>query len=87
MLKIQWHMLVITDIQTYLSHSDRTNHGKLTILPSSYIGSPCHMQEYAQDTMAYVGHYRHPDLFITFTCDPTWEEIKQPLLPGQLPMD
>ena len=74
------HFLVV-------NNSDRTNHGNLTILPSSYIGSPYHMQEYAQDTEEYVSHYRHPDLFITLNSDPTWEEIKQLLLPGQSPMD
>ena len=63
------------------------NHGKVTTLSSSYIGSPCHMQEYAQDAMAYVCHYGCPVLFITFTCNPTGEEIQQLLLPGQSPVD
>ena len=48
-----------------------TNVGKVAILPSSYIGSPRHMQEYAQDAMTYVRHYGSQDLFINFTCNPT----------------
>ncbi|CAD6215161.1 GSCOCG00011170001-RA-CDS [Cotesia congregata] len=50
--------------------------GTACISPSSYIGSPRNMQEYIQDAMTYVCHYGRPDLFITFTCNPNWEEIK-----------
>ncbi|GFY03458.1 helitron_like_N domain-containing protein [Trichonephila clavipes] len=57
--------------------------GNAFILPSSYIGSPRNMQEYMQDAMTYVRHYGRPDLFITFTCNPNWEEIQTLLLPGQ----
>ncbi|GFT01986.1 helitron_like_N domain-containing protein [Trichonephila clavipes] len=64
-----------------------TNVGRLTILPSSYIGSPRHMHKYAQDTIAYVRLYGCPDLFITFTCNPAWDDIQQLLLPGQIPAD
>ncbi|CAD7078329.1 unnamed protein product [Hermetia illucens] len=57
--------------------------GNAFILPSSYIGSPRNRQEYIQDAMTYVRHYGRPDLFITFTCNPNWEEIQTLLLPGQ----
>lgn len=63
------------------------NVGRMTILPATYIGSPRHMHEYAQDAMAYVRQYGRPDLFITFTCNPQWVEIKRALMPGQSPMD
>ena len=36
-----------------------------------------------QDAMAVVRHGRHPDLFITITCNPQWREIQENLLPGQ----
>ena len=49
-----------------VNDGNTTNHGKVTILPSSYIGCLRHMQEYAQDAMAYVRHYERPDLFIAF---------------------
>ncbi|GFW51845.1 helitron_like_N domain-containing protein [Trichonephila clavipes] len=45
------------------------------------------MHEYAQDVIAYVRLYGGPDLFITFTCNPAWDEIQQLLLPGQMPVD
>ena len=61
--------------------------GKAVILPATFTGSPRHMHEYAQDAMTYVRAYGRPDLFITFTCNPTWDEIKELLLPGQSPSD
>ncbi|XP_054734508.1 uncharacterized protein LOC129241988 [Anastrepha obliqua] len=61
--------------------------GRMIILPATYTGSPRHMHEYAQDAMAYVRAYGRPDLFITFTCNPQWSEIKDHLFPGQSPID
>lgn len=45
------------------------------------------MYEYSQDAMTYVRNYGRPDLFITFTCNPIWNEIKKCLLPGQSQTD
>lgn len=59
------------------------NVGQMIILPSSYIGSPRHMHEYAQDGMCYVRSFGRPKLFITFTCNPQWDEIRENLLPYQ----
>ncbi|XP_024874095.1 uncharacterized protein LOC112456045, partial [Temnothorax curvispinosus] len=61
--------------------------GKIVILPSTFTGSPRHMHEYAQDAMTYVRAYGRPDLFITITCNRTWDEIKELLLPGQSSAD
>ncbi|XP_031634678.1 uncharacterized protein LOC116347980 [Contarinia nasturtii] len=61
--------------------------GKLVILPSTYIGSPRHMQEYTQDGLTYCQKKGKPGLFITFTCNPKWSEIQELLLPGQSPAD
>ena len=36
------------------TEGDATNVGRLTILPATYVGSPRHMHEYAQDAMTYV---------------------------------
>ncbi|XP_050059695.1 uncharacterized protein LOC126550985 [Aphis gossypii] len=69
------------------SDGDVQNIGRLTILPSTYIGSPRHMHEYAQDAMTYVRNYGTPDLFITVTCNPKWTEIERELEPGQKPQD
>lgn len=61
------------------------NLGALVILPATFTGSPRHMHEYTQDAMTYVKTYGRPDLFITFTCNPNWPEIKEILTNGQLP--
>lgn len=61
--------------------------GQLVILPSTFQGSPRHMHEYAMDAMTYVANYGRPELFITFTCNPTWSEISNNLFPGQTKSD
>ncbi|XP_044597781.1 uncharacterized protein LOC123274285, partial [Cotesia glomerata] len=72
---------------TISNDKEAANIGQRVILPSTYTGSPRHMQEYAQDALTYVRKYGRPDLFITFTCNPAWEEIKDLLLPGQQSSD
>ncbi|XP_035700915.1 uncharacterized protein LOC110861863 [Folsomia candida] len=57
--------------------------GVPVILPSTFIGSPRAMQQNFQDAMTIVREYGKPSLFITFTCNPKWPEIKSNLLPGQ----
>ena len=37
--------------------------------------------------MAICRYFGKPDLFITFTCNPMWQEIQDALLPGQKPED
>lgn len=69
------------------TEGDVNNIGRMTILPSSYVGSPRHMNEYAQDAMTYVRNYGRPDLFITFTCNPKWKEITNQLKNGQTSSD
>lgn len=63
------------------------NIGNLTILPATYVGSPRHMHQYAQDAMSYVRKYGRPDLFITFTCNPKWTEIGEHLFDNQSSTD
>ena len=41
------------------------------------------MFELYQDSMLIVKKYDKPDLFITFTCSPKWEEISSALMPNQ----
>ena len=40
------------------------------------------MQLY-QDSVAIVGKFRKPDLFITMTCNPQWREIRKNVLQNQ----
>ncbi|XP_024200595.1 uncharacterized protein LOC112203930 [Rosa chinensis] len=63
------------------------NVGRRTILPSSFIDSPRDTYQRYQDAMALVQKYGRPDLFITMTCNPNWEEVRSELLPGQTPQD
>ena len=67
-------------------HSGDTNAkevGRNIILPSSYTGSPRQMFELYQDAMSIVRKFGKPDLFITSTCNPQWEEITSALLLDQ----
>jgi hypothetical protein len=61
--------------------------GTKVILPSSFIGGPRHMIQLYQDAMSIVRKHGKPDLFITFTCNPSWPEIKRELLYNQTASD
>ncbi|KIH46246.1 hypothetical protein ANCDUO_23702 [Ancylostoma duodenale] len=63
------------------------NIGRLFISPATFTGSPRHMHKYAQDAMLYARTCGRPDLFITFTCNPDWNETKEELLTDQVPSD
>ncbi|XP_030060875.1 uncharacterized protein LOC115471313 [Microcaecilia unicolor] len=59
--------------------------GQPFILPSTFSGSPRNMHQNYKDAMAIVRKYGKPDLFITMTCNPRWEEITENLQKGQTP--
>ncbi|XP_054260248.1 uncharacterized protein LOC128984903 [Macrosteles quadrilineatus] len=61
--------------------------GQAVILPSTFTGGARYMHKRTQDAMTYVRHYGRPDLFITFTCNPKWDEITENLFDGQKPQD
>ncbi len=63
------------------------NLGRLIVLPSSFIGGHRHMAQLYQDSMAIVRQYGKPDLFITMTCNPKWEEIVNALKPDEITND
>lgn len=67
----------------YSGDTNLSNIGRRTILPSSFVGSPRHMQQLYQDAMSIVRTQGKPDLLVTFTCNPKWPEICESLLPGQ----
>ncbi|KAE9540849.1 hypothetical protein AGLY_004094 [Aphis glycines] len=69
------------------SNEPSTEIGQLVILPSSFTGGPRYLHEKTQDAMTYVKNYGKPDLFITVTCNPNWEEIKTNLHPNAQPQD
>ncbi|XP_008190127.1 uncharacterized protein LOC103311980 [Acyrthosiphon pisum] len=53
--------------------------GRRMILPSSFTGGPRFMKQCYHDAMAIVCKCGKPNLFITFTCNPSWPEISQNL--------
>jgi hypothetical protein len=61
--------------------------GLPVVLPSTFIGGPRYMAECYQDAMAIVRQFGSPDLFVTFTCNPEWPEIKDAILENQIPND
>ncbi|XP_014673789.1 PREDICTED: uncharacterized protein LOC106814041 [Priapulus caudatus] len=70
-----------------LHHDDTSNAGTKVILPPTVYGSPRFYAEAFQDAMAIVRHYGKPSLFLTFTCNPNWPEIKASLFHGEAPSD
>ena len=63
------------------------NIGRRIILPSSFTGGPRQMYQLYQDAMTIVSHFGKPDLFITFTCNPKWQEITLAIMQGEQPND
>ena len=64
-----------------------SNVGQQIIHSSTVTGSPRYMHKRTQDAMSYVHKFGHPDLFITFTCNPNWIEIRKNLFTGQVASD
>jgi hypothetical protein len=69
--------------------SSGKNIGVQYILHSSFTGGPRYMIQNYQDGMAVCRVHGAPDLFITFTCNPKWDEISDALIvePGQTHAD
>ena len=57
--------------------------GRKVILASSFTKGKRWYNSKFQDGMAICRKFRQPDLFLTFTCNPHWEEIRRELQPGQ----
>jgi hypothetical protein len=70
-------------------NSSGKNVGVQYLLHSSFTGSRRYMIQNYQDGMAICRVFGAPDLFITFTCNPKWDEISDALLmePGQTHVD
>ena len=66
---------------------DMSATGRRVILPSSYTGGDRFMTQLFQDSMAIVRHFGKPTLFITFTANPQWTELKQELFTGQTALE
>ncbi|XP_074327851.1 uncharacterized protein LOC141665769 [Apium graveolens] len=56
---------------------DASNMGKGVILPAGVVGSKRYMQQNFQDALAVCRHVGHPDIFLTMTSNPFWDEIQK----------
>jgi len=61
--------------------------GTRIVLPWKFQGCFRDMKQRHMDAMALVQTYGKPDIFLTMTCNPNWQEIQDALLPGQTPQD
>uniref|UniRef100_A0A8I6XX36 ATP-dependent DNA helicase n=1 Tax=Hordeum vulgare subsp. vulgare TaxID=112509 RepID=A0A8I6XX36_HORVV len=61
--------------------------GVRIVLPGMYPSSNRDMKRRHMDAMSIVHTYGKPDIFLTMTCNPKWEEISNELLPGQTAQD
>lgn len=61
--------------------------GRRIILPSSYTGGDCYIQQQYQNAMAINRHLIKPSLFITMIANPRWLEITRELFPHQDTLD
>ena len=55
----------------------RASTGKQIILPSTFIGGARYMIQNYQDAMVICKWAGYPDIFLTFTCNPNWPELKR----------
>lgn len=56
---------------------DASNVGKSTILPAGFVGSKRYMQQNFQDALAVCRYVGHPDIFLTMTSNPAWDEVNE----------
>ncbi|XP_063945878.1 uncharacterized protein LOC108212277 [Daucus carota subsp. sativus] len=54
-----------------------SNVGKGVILPAGFVGSKRYMQQNFQDALAVCRQVGHPDIFLTMTTNPLWDEIQK----------
>lgn len=71
--------------ENYMNLQDATKRGNCAprssghrvVLPSTFHGGDRFMSELYHDAMGICKTYGLPDLFITFTCNPKWPELKR----------
>ena len=74
---------VVDSLQAGENRADAV--GKWIVLPTSFIGGRRDRRQRYLDAMALVQKYGKPDIFLTMTCNPNWDEIIGALEPGQTP--
>jgi hypothetical protein len=58
---------------------DGSSVGSRVVIPSSFTGGRRYMFNNCQDAMALCKKFGYPDLFLTITCNPKWNEIQRHL--------
>jgi hypothetical protein len=58
---------------------DASSVGTRVVIPTSFVGGRRYMFNNCQDAMALCKKFGYPDLFLTVTCNPKWEEIQRHL--------
>ena len=71
------------NLHDHVCAGDGTPAGKRIILGPAFTNGPRNQHAKFQDAMAIVRDRGKPSLFITFTCNPKWDEIVQSLPPTQ----
>ncbi|KAJ4772848.1 hypothetical protein LUZ62_057105 [Rhynchospora pubera] len=79
----------VQNIRTAVLQGDMFGYqiGKRFILPASFVGGPRYLFQNYQDALAVCRSLGPPHLFITFTCNPAWAEIRRNLMSGQQASD
>lgn len=74
-------------LQKRVTGNSGTRIGKVKILPATFRNSFRNTLEHYHDAMALARKYGIADLFITITCNPNWQEIKENLSSDQTHSD
>ncbi|PIC52798.1 hypothetical protein B9Z55_002756 [Caenorhabditis nigoni] len=77
----------VQGLMDHINAEDDGPCGQRIFLPNTFTGSPRHFVSLYQDALAVVSRFGKPDLFLTMTCNPSWKEIQEALLPGQEAVD
>lgn len=77
----------LADYMSNIAQNANVQAGVAIILPSSFEGSPRNMRERCCDAMSIFSKHGAPDLFVTFTANPTWTEIVSNLRDGEQTSD
>jgi hypothetical protein len=56
---------------------NQDKNGKRVVLPSTFVGNKRYVDQLYFDGMAISASVGFPDLFIIFTCNPSWPEISR----------
>jgi hypothetical protein len=78
-LRVESYKGLLEHHQT-IALGNNTRVGNLCILPPSHVGGPRWMSQKYLNAISLVCEFGRPTYFITFTCNPKWDEIMSELL-------